>query len=617
MYIKQIPKRNTPNGKVFYQYQLSENYRVDKMVHHKSILYLGNHQLLESKENRHIVAKLIESRIKNEPMLSEDVFSTKPELAKLADEYYQKFLRKNQPEELPEQESAEKQIEYDTVDLSSTQVFDCREIGSEWMCTEMLKRIGLREFLVRKGWQELQADRAIISIVSRAVGRYSEHKTEDWLKHNSGLTELFDKKIGTISRHQLSNSAIQLYCIKDELEKFFYERCSNIFMFNDSLVIYDLTNTYFEGRKLGSKIAKYGRSKEKRSDCKQVVLAAIVNEYGFLKHSKIYEGNVSDSKTLVEIISELRQGNNQTENKQIIVIDAGIATEENLTALREKGMNYVCVSRSNPQGHQEIDLEKAKEIMDNRKGKIWLKYIENNGKSDKWLYVKSEGKMHKEESMLEQAQQRYEEELESVRKGIDKKGGTKKAEKVWERIGRIKERHQRVNRYYEINIEIKEEIVTKIEWKKKPDIQEPKRSGEYFLRTNYQVDDETEIWKIYNTIREVESTFRCLKTDLRLRPVYHQEDDYIEAHLHLGMLAYQIVAPIRYMLKSHGINNDWNNILRQMNSQKSMTISIKSNKKSDIIMRTCSRPEQATLEIYRALNMSSMPFRIKKFVVHH
>ncbi len=125
------------------------------------------------------------------------------------------------------------------------------------------------------------------------------------------------------------------------------------------------------------------------------------------------------------------------------------------------------------------------------------------------------------------------------------------------------------------------------------------------------------LWDIYNTIREVESTFRCLKTDLNLRPVYHQKDEHIESHLHLGLLAYQIVAPIRYMLKSKGLNYGWQNIVRIMNTQKSLSVKQKAKENKEIIVKTCSSPCSEALEIYRSLNMSSMPFKTKKFVVPH
>jgi hypothetical protein len=621
MYIKEVKKNNTPNGKVFYQYQLSETYRVDGKVKQKAILYLGTNELLKNKDNRTIVANLLEKKIKNEQILSDDFLTESLALNQLAEHYYSCFLQKRQKEsqENVPDESTEKANNkvYDEVDLDTTQVFDCREIGTEWMCYEMLNRLGLKEFLEYKGWNTQKTDNALISIISRAIASYSEYKTESWLDLNSGLTELFEKKPGSISRHDLYRASTNLYDLKSELEEYFYNKMTTLFDLDDSILIYDLTNTYFEGRKLHSKIAKYGRNKQKRNDCKQVVLAAVINKDGFLKHSNIYSGNMSDPVTLIDIISKMSNPGISTDKQPLIVIDAGIATEDNLEMLRSKGYLYVCVSRSKPHKDYETDTANAIIIKDKRENEIKLKYMDTKDSKDKWVYVKSSNKTKKEDSMLFRSMDNFELEMSSVRSGISKKGGTKKAEKVWERIGRIKERNRSVHKYYDIKVEVKDGTAVEVEYTKKEIESEDKQSGEYYLRTNYTLASEEEIWDIYNTIREVESTFRCLKTDLRLRPVHHQEDRYCEAHLHLGLLAYQIVAPIRYMLKKAGIDYGWRNIVRIMNTQKVVSISIANKEKNEVFIKICSRPKQEVLEIYRALQMSSMPFKSKKFVVHH
>jgi transposase len=130
------------------------------------------------------------------------------------------------------------------------------------------------------------------------------------------------------------------------LEKHLETTTNELFDLEDKIIIYDLTNTYFEGRCTNSKIAKYGRSKEKRNDAKLVVLAVVVNTEGFLKYSQIFEGNMSDSKSLSCIIETLCKKTGSAEQKPIVVIDAGISTEENLQLLKTKGYDYMCVSRS-------------------------------------------------------------------------------------------------------------------------------------------------------------------------------------------------------------------------------------------------------------------------------
>lgn len=622
MWIKQIKTRNSPKGKIFFQYILSETYRVEGVVKHKSVLYLGNHELLRDKQTRQILGKLIENKIRRTPEFSDELFGTSDELlgtsdelAALAEKYYEKYLLKisarNSPDESAAQEDAKRYI---SVDPSSTTVFNCREIGAEWMCRNMLDRIGLRDYLARKGWDKQTIELAMVSVISRATACFSEHKTERWLDQNSALTELFDNLPAKITRHYLYKSANQLYDIAEDLEKFFYGRMTNMFDIDDKILIYDLTNTYFEGRKDASDIARFGRSKEKRYDCKQVVLAAVVNRHGFLKHSKIYEGNMSDPATLSDIIEQLQKSDGLSRDR-FIVLDAGIATEENLLSLRSKGMKYVCVSRSKLKNYENIDLSDPTIIKDKNGSEISLKTIENKDFPDRWMYVSSKRKALKEESMSLKAAERFELEMESVNKGIHKKGGTKKIEKVWERIGRIKERNSSVHQRYNIEVKSSDGKATEIIWREKP--VKSKRSGVYFIRTNSEIKDETMIWEIYNTIREVESAFRCLKTDLSLRPVYHKKDSNIESHLSLGLLAYQIVAPIRHMLKEKGITHSWKNIVQIMNTQKAVSVKQKTNDGNEIVIRTCSRPSAEALSIYKALGISSMPFKIKKFVVQY
>ena len=151
-------------------------------------------------------------------------------------------------------------------------------------------------------------------------------------------------------------------------------------------------------------------------------------------------------------------------------------------------------------------------------------------------------------------------------------------------------------------------IATMITWSRKP-------STIYFLRTNLQQTNEEMMWNIYNTISEIEATFRTLKSDLSLRPVFHQKDETYEAHLYLGVLAYTVVNTIRYKLKSRGIHHDWQNIVRIMNTQKAGTIIMNKRNNKKINIRVCSMPTAGAQEIYSATGYKPMPFYRKIFVL--
>ena len=253
-------------------------------------------------------------------------------------------------------------------------------------------------------------------------------------------------------------------------------------------------------------------------------------------------------------------------------------------------------------------------MQDKREQPIEIRWVKKSDESDRYLYVRSQMKAIKEASMNDHFCQRYEEELDNIKNAIHKKGGTKKYEKVLERIGRIKERYPSANKHYQINLKHKDGITVIVSWKRKP-LTIKSQEGVYFIRTNIQETEEKLVWNIYNTIREIEASFRILKTDFHLRPIFHKKDEFTIAHLNLGILAYIVVNTIRYRLKSHDIHYDWQNIIRIMNTQKAGTITLKKRDKKQLNIRVCSIPSAGAQEIYSAMGYKPVPFYRKKFVL--
>ena len=216
-----------------------------------------------------------------------------------------------------------------------------------------------------------------------------------------------------------------------------------------ALVIYDLSNTFFEGRKASSKLARYGRNKEKRNDCKQVVFTGVINEQGFMRYSRVYDGNTSDIPTLKQMVEDLKKHSGNYSEK-IVVMDAGIASEENLDYLRGESLKYVCVSRKRIKDYQVDGGSPRVKIRDKRDNLIELQVFKPEDFQDTWMYVKSEQKRVKEQSMNDKISERFEQKLQSLTNGLEKKGTTKRLEKVWERIGRLKEKYRLVSGKYNI-----------------------------------------------------------------------------------------------------------------------------------------------------------------------
>lgn len=614
MFIKKINKKDRQGKLKYSYYRLCESFRIGKNVRQKTVLSLGKLTELPSEDQHKLLADRIEALILGQ---SEMFLTPVPKTIEvLAQKFYSLYREQSKvkPDSIALMEN-DQPDEDDLVQLNSLSHEQVSEIGAESLCLQAIKQLKIPELLAGQGFTEKQSSIAQAHTIAKAVYPASEHKTAQWMEDNSAVKELLFPEPVSISRHQLYKSGIKLYQCKDALETHLSLRTNELFDIEDKIILYDLTNTYFEGRKIHSKKAKFGRSKEKRSDAKLFALALVCNQEGFVKYSKIYEGSISEPETLLKTIEYLALKTSELSRKPIVVMDAGIATKDNLKLIKEKGFDYLCVTRSKLKDYIVSKSGNGLvEVFDNREHKIEIQYVEAQGESDKFLYVHSLAKAQKEASMKKHFSQHFEEELKNMEKSLHKKGGTKTIEKVYERLGRIKERYPSANKHYKIQITTDGKLATALSYERIEKSPEP-TDGVYFLRTSKTDLSEKEIWDIYNTLTQIEATFRILKTDLNLRPVYHISDDHSSAHIYLGIVAYMVVNTIRYQLKQHNINLDWKNIVRIMNTQKMVVSTVKDSNDQILMIKKCSKPSPKVLEIYHALNFKQTPFKMKKYVV--
>jgi hypothetical protein len=313
-------------------------------------------------------------------------------------------------------------------------------------------------------------------------------------------------------------------------------------------------------------------------------------------------------------LAELTQATSYMQRRPIVVMDAGIASEENLTLLTGNGYSYMCVSRSGISKYLVKENCQPVVIHDNKGQTLELQEVQIPKSEDQFLLVKSNAKELKEISINEQFKKRFEIGLQQIKDSLNKKSGIKTVEKVAERIGRQKQKYPSIAKYYSIEIVKSEtgEKVTDLNWKMEKELT---IQGHYLLRTNLDAKSERVKWQIYNVIREIESTFRTLKTDLDLRPIYHKTDKASMAHLHLGVLAYTAVNTIRQHLKNNENNSSWKEIVRIMNTQKLVTTQMEGPQGRIIKIKKCSEPTKEVEAIYKQLKFKPKPFRQKKFVV--
>jgi len=506
------------------------------------------------------------------------------------------------------------------VKVASIKHTEAKEIGTEWICASTWHQLKLTELFESLGWSKEKVQLAMTQVISRAVYSGSELATGKWIKENSAVCDITGYDVNKITKDKLYQSALDLYQHKATIEKHLSTTTNELFDLQDRIMLYDLTNTYFEGNKRHSQLAKYGRSKEKRSDAKLVVLAMVINIEGFIKYSAIHEGNYADTadiKTLIEKLSS----NTSTAAKPIVVMDAGIATEKNLATLTGQEYKYVVVSRAKIKDYQPVQQGKETYLLTKSKKIIRLSLVQSEKYTDSFLKVESPAKAMKEQGIKNRLEQGYEEQLHLIKQSLSKPRGIKKADKVQQRIGRAKQKYPSIHHLYNITLDIDTatKIVKNLYWQK--DMAKAQQAngklGVYFLRTNLADTDEALEWMIYNTIREIESTFRILKTDLDLRPIYHKNDTSTMAHLHLGLLAYWLVNTIRYKLKQSGINDDWKEIKRKASTQKSVLTTAQNSYDKMIQIKRCTEPTADLIQIHNALKQQKpKPFKQIKFVVH-
>lgn len=609
MFVKPYIKHNRTTGERYTVYKLVEGCRVNGQVTHRIIVSFGRLDELDTDDRKKLLGKRVEQMIVNGGSTL-SISQADAQVEQLARYYYEE-VKKKKRYDIPHQKA-----DWETVNMSTLKNRDAREVGAEWLCKQAVDQLGIGSFLLQSGWEQQDIALATTHIISRAVYPASELKTVSYIRENSAISEITGVNREKVTKDKLYGISHKLYQIKDPLEQYLSKLTNELFDLEDKIILYDLTNTYFEGRMRGSKIAKFGRSKEKRSDARIIVLAVVVNREGFLKYSNIYQGNMADCKTLEDIINALSAQTSFSHRKPIIVIDAGIATDDNLGMLKDKGFDYMCVSRSSLKEYFADTTAIPVQISDKRKQPIELLKVKVNGESDQYLWVRSQAKKMKEDSMNGLLSQRFEEGIQNIQDGISKKRGTKKLNKVYERIGRLKQKYPSVHTWYDISVfDDGNGTATGISCQHKTGKYEDNQSGVYFLRTSIQELDEHTFWSIYNIIREIEYTFRVLKTDLDLRPIYHKTDEASMAHLNLGMLAYCLVATIRYQLKQKGINSDWREIVRKMNTQKCVTTSVENINQQTISIRQCTEPTNDVKVIYDILKYRYVPFTRKKSVV--
>lgn len=601
MFIRETVK--SKKGKKYIQHQLVESIRTPNGPRQRLLLNMGFLDL--PKDQWKELANTIESELHGQ----KNLFSTHLEIEKLAKHYASVIIKErlNKESEKIEQESVKEKSEYETVDIHSVSTSDSRTIGVEHVVTSSIQEYDLDGVLKKLKFTDSQMDYAKMLIAGRLAHPASERETVRWINENSAMCELL-KTDSNVYDNALHRTSCLMMENHEEIEQHLSDKARDIFNLKETVILYDLTNTYFEGSKRNSKIAKPGRSKERRNDRPLVTLALTVDSDGFPKQSRILEGNVSEPGTLEDMLDVLSNVHDGFGLEKTIALDAGIASDENIEIIKKRQLKYVAVSRrrSYPEDFWSGCREKNLTLYDKKTG-LKVKLVKQDGEA--WLHCHSELKEAKEKAILEKKLEKFEQELKKIRDGLKKKGTRKKYMAIVERIGRIKERYG-VGSLYDIEIHEVEGKATEIEYHKNPKGKAKQQElGDYILRTNRLDLTEEEISKIHRSLTTVEDSFRSMKSHLGLRPVHHKRDDTTTAHIFITVIGYHILAGILKKLNQNGIHYNWNTIRNILSSHVRVTTTFKTEDESTINVRNSTKPTIRQQEIYDALGIKKHPLK--------
>jgi transposase len=418
----------------------------------------------------------------------------------------------------------------------------------------------------------------------------------------------------TLSLDRLYKASDVLLKHKKALESHLCIKEAELFALEEKIILYDLTNTFFEGSGKYNPKAKYGKSKERRSDCPLVTLGLVLDMHGFPKRSRIFEGNISEPGTLNTMIQGLSQ-KDASLFKPTIVMDAGIASEDNIRFLRDNHYPYIVVSRKR---RKEIpsDVTMLPVKQDEKTQAILVEAgLRRDSKTGECeLYCRSVDKEKKEESIKTKFQDRIEAELSKAQHALYIPNGTKRYDKVLERIGRLKEKYKLVSEHYNITVHKDPESknAKEITWSRK---KAKKTSGIYCLRTSHQDLTEQQVWDIYTMLTDIEDAFRCMKSQLGLRPIYHHIEKRCDGHIFITLLAYHVLHNIRFKLRQRGIRFCWQTIRTQLSSQIRISTVMKQQDGKAVHIRKTSRAEPAHRAIFKALDLPNQPGRVVKAII--
>lgn len=488
----------------------------------------------------------------------------------------------------------------DGVLLDAIETEDVVQLGPQLVAMKAWEALGFTPMLRDLGLNESRIATAQLMVANRLIEPLSEWALIDW-SHRTALPELLDMRITKSTKDRLYQTSDDLLARRTDIEKQLRERERELFSLGRSIILYDVTNTHFEGVCKANPKARHGKNKQKRNDCRQVAIGMAFDEHGLPLAHEVFEGNIADTRTLGALLKRLTPEDCDT-LKPVVVLDAGFASQANIELLRERGYSYLInMTRGNRSKYAESFRQGDFEELPGRtpEEKVEIKrIIDPEDEMSRLVLCRSAQRRLKEEAMISRAEERFLTDLHSLRERIAK-GRLKTPSVIERKIGALQKKHPRVQRFYTLSSQQGGLLATRDDMAMEDAIG---LCGDYVLKTDQDMDAAT-LWGLYMTLLKAERGFQMLKGSLGLRPNYHQLEGRVDGHIFISVLAYHLLSWVDYHLDQAGDRREWRTLRRLLGTHSLVTTRLPLEDGRILSLRQASVPDAEQALVYKILGI--------------
>lgn len=494
------------------------------------------------------------------------------------------------------------------LDPDRVEMEESREAGPVHAGHQMWRQLGLAGILRGAGLSQRACLLSEAMVLNRLIFPLSEHAMGDWIRRTA-MGDILGTDFSGLHENALYRNLDRLHPNRERIERELAEREKTLFNLEETVYLYDLTSSYFEGQAKRNPQAKRGYSRDKRPDCKQVVVGLVLDRDGFPKAHEVFDGNVQDRSTVEEMLTVLERRTGPKPGSTVVV-DRGMAYEENLKQIRQREYHYIVAGRQPERDQWLEELEREEDWEElvripsprnpfQKKTRVEVKRRQKG--EEVYVLCRSEGRREKDRAIREAQEQKLVADVGRLQARIEK-GRLKKTEKVHEAIGRLKERYPRVARYYRMEYDADAKVLSCKEEAEKKAVAE-KLDGSYVLKTDRQDLTADEVWRTYILLTRVEDAFRDMKTPLMERPIFHQLKNRTQTHIFLCVLAYHLLVAIEKRFLDQGIHTSWWSIRQELSTHQVVTVVLPATDGRILKIRKGTVPEPLHRQIYATLKI--------------